>query len=106
VPHSRLWEDQARTGTVLYYSVGVGSQANQHGAKSAMGAGSQGIAASSGENNRSCETHHVCISPQEDRGGAAGEVGEGEGEGEEDGVGPTEPAAGCGRLSCFKSIAL
>jgi hypothetical protein len=45
-----------------------------------MGKGSQWIAASGegGENNRfgSCKAHHVGISPQEDRGGAASEVGE------------------------------
>jgi hypothetical protein len=35
---------------------------------------------------RSCQTHHVCISPQENRGGAAGEVGEGEGGSEEGGI--------------------
>ena len=48
-----------------------------------MGKGSEGIEASSegSENNwlGSCEAHHVGISPQEDRGGTAGTVGEGEG---------------------------
>jgi hypothetical protein len=53
-----------------------------------MGAGPKWIEASSGGKNNgfgSCETHHVSSSPQEDRGGAAEEVGEGEG-GEEGGV--------------------
>jgi hypothetical protein len=38
------------------------------------------IAASGSENNwlDTCEAHHVGISPEEDRGGAAGTVGEGE----------------------------
>jgi hypothetical protein len=48
-----------------------------------MGEHSEGIAASSGggKNNGlgSCQAHHVGISPQEDRGGTAGKVGEGEG---------------------------
>jgi len=52
-----------------------------------MGEGAEGIAASSrgSENNGlgSCEAHHVGISPQEDCGGAAGEVGEDTGEAEE-----------------------
>jgi hypothetical protein len=33
-----------------------------------------------------CEAHHVGISPQEDRGGTAGKMGEGEGASEEGGV--------------------
>ena len=45
--------------------------------------GEGGVEARSGgsENNwlGSCETHHVGIRPEEDRGGTAGEVGEGEG---------------------------
>ena len=43
--------------------------------------GSKWIEANSGENTcfGSCETHHVGSSPREDRGGAAGEVGEVEG---------------------------
>jgi hypothetical protein len=47
-----------------------------------MGKAAEGIAANGrGEDNGlgSGEAHHVGISPQEDRGGAAGEVGEGEG---------------------------
>jgi hypothetical protein len=47
--------------------------------------GSQGIAASRGNHFGTREAHHVGISPQEDRGGAAGKVGEGTG-GEEGGV--------------------
>lgn len=54
-----------------------------------MGEGSKGIAVSSrdSENNRLgiCEAHHVDFSPEEDRGGAAGEVVEVEGGGEEGG---------------------
>ncbi len=55
-----------------------------------MGKGSKWIAASSDENNcfRSCEAHHVGISPQKDRSGTAGEVGEGEGGEEEGGLEP------------------
>jgi hypothetical protein len=75
-----------------------------------MGKGWEEIAGSSrgSENNwlGTCETHDVGSRPREDRGGAAGKVGEGEGGAEEGGVGPTEPAAGCGRPSCFKSIVL
>ncbi len=52
-----------------------------------MGEGSKGIATSSrsSENNwlSICEAHHVDFSPEEDRGGAAGEVVEVEGGGEE-----------------------
>jgi hypothetical protein len=49
---------------------------------------SKGIAASDDEKNcvRTRETHHVGISPQEDRGGAAGAVGEVEGGEEEGGI--------------------
>jgi hypothetical protein len=58
-----------------------------------MGEGSEWIEASSGgsENDRlgSCEAHYVDFTPQEDRGGTAGTVGEG-GE-EESGIGPREP---------------
>jgi hypothetical protein len=52
-----------------------------------MGKGSKWIAASS-ENIcfGFCEAHHVSISPQEDRGGTAAAVGEGEGCEEEGGV--------------------
>ncbi len=54
-----------------------------------MGEGSKGIATSSrsSENNwlGICEAHHVDFSPEEDRGGAAGEVVEVEGGGEESG---------------------
>jgi hypothetical protein len=41
-----------------------------------MGESAEGIAAGGGG---SCEAHHVGISPQENCGGAAGAVGEGEG---------------------------
>jgi hypothetical protein len=58
-----------------------------------MGKGWEGIAASSrgskGKWFRSCQTHHVCISPQEDRRRSKSEVGEGEGAAEEGGVGQT-----------------
>ena len=52
-----------------------------------MGKSSEGIASSS-ENNwfDTCQAHHVGIRPQEDRGGAAGTVGESEGWEEEGGV--------------------
>jgi hypothetical protein len=67
----------------------VGSQTHQPCAKGEMEKGSKGIAASGGENCfGSCEAHHVGIRPQEDRGGTAGTVGEGEGGSEEGGVGP------------------
>lgn len=60
-----------------------------------MGEDPKGIAASSGENNwfDSWEAHHVTVSPQEDRGGTAEEVGEGEGGEEEGCLGAKEPAA-------------
>jgi hypothetical protein len=59
-----------------------------------MGEGSKGIAASEGGDGLgSCKTHHVGIIPQEDCGGTAGTVGEGEGGEEEGGVEPREPAA-------------
>jgi len=52
-----------------------------------MGKGSEGTEASSGESENnwlgSCKAHHVGGSPQEDRGGTAGAVGEGTG-GEEE----------------------
>jgi hypothetical protein len=53
-----------------------------------MGESPEWINASGGENNRfeSSEAHHVRISPQEDRGGTAGTVGEGEGGEKESGV--------------------
>jgi hypothetical protein len=61
-----------------------------------MGEGSEGIAASRGSENygpgSSREARHVGISPQEDRCGTKGTVGEGEG-GEEGGVASWEPAA-------------
>jgi hypothetical protein len=45
-----------------------------------MDEGSEWIAASRSENNRlgSCEAHDLGISPEKDRGGTAGKVGEGE----------------------------
>jgi len=66
-----------------------------------MGKEPKGIAARSDRLN-DCEAHHVGISPQEDRGGATGTVGEGEG-GEEGAakVGrENEAAAPVARLSC------
>jgi hypothetical protein len=55
-----------------------------------MGKGWEGIEASSNgsENNSlgTCEAHHVGGRPQEDRGGAAGTLGEGAGGEEEGGV--------------------
>ena len=48
-----------------------------------MGKGSEGIAAGSCDCENDglgcCEARHVSISPQENRGGTAGEVGKGEG---------------------------
>jgi hypothetical protein len=49
-----------------------------------MGAGSEWIAASEANSLGACEADHVGVSPQEDRGGTKGAVGEGEG-GEEKG---------------------
>jgi hypothetical protein len=50
-----------------------------------MGEGSEWIAAREGSDGLgSCKAHHVRLSPQEDRGGTKGAVGEGEG-GEEEG---------------------
>jgi hypothetical protein len=68
------------------------SLTSQNGArtKSTMGKRAETVAASSGcsENNGrgSCQAHHVGFSPQEDRGGCAGEVGEDTGAAEEGGV--------------------
>ena len=50
-----------------------------------MGKDSEKIAASGGS-LRTCEAHHVGISPEEDRGGAEGEMGKGTGGEEEGGV--------------------
>jgi len=51
-----------------------------------MGEDSKGIAASEGSDGiGSCQTQHVGISPQKDRGCSKGTVGEGEG-GEEGGI--------------------
>jgi hypothetical protein len=66
-------------------SVRVGSQTDQSCSKSAVGKSKQSIAEG--------QAHHVGTSPQEDRGGTAGEVGEGEGCEEEGGLEPAEPAA-------------
>jgi hypothetical protein len=60
-----------------------------------MGKCSETVAANTGgEVNGigSCQAHHVGISPEEDRSGTAGTVGEGEG-GEEGGLEQTEPVA-------------
>ncbi len=58
-----------------------------------MGECSEGIAASEGSDGLSPQerSYDVGISPQEDRGGTAGTVGEGEGATEGGGVGPMEP---------------
>jgi hypothetical protein len=54
-----------------------------------MGEVSEWIEASEGYDGLgSCQTHHVGVSPQEDRGGAAGEMGEGQGGEEKGGLGP------------------
>jgi hypothetical protein len=62
-----------------------------------MGKSSKGTEASSGESENnwlgSCKTHHVGISPEEDRSGAAGTVGEVQSSEEEGDVEPLEPAA-------------
>jgi hypothetical protein len=53
-----------------------------------MGEGSEWIEASEDSDGLgSCKAHHVGVSPEKDRGGAAGEVGEGEGWKEEGGLG-------------------
>jgi hypothetical protein len=52
-----------------------------------MGEDSKGIAASEGSDGiGSCQTQHVGISPQKDRGCSKGTVGEGEGGEEEGGI--------------------
>ena len=51
-----------------------------------MDEGSEGIASSQNNGLGSSEAHHVSISPQEDCGGAKGEVGEGERAEEEGGL--------------------
>jgi hypothetical protein len=66
------------------YTVGVGSQAHQHRAEKAMGKGE--------ESSPETEAHHVGISPQEDRGCTACEMGKGEGAAEEGCLEPAEPA--------------
>src|SRR5450631_3456980 len=75
----------------------IGSFTAQDGAgtKGTMGACSEGIAASScdceNDGLGSCEARHVSISPQENRGGTAGEVGKGEGPANEGGIGQPPP---------------
>ena len=57
-----------------------------------MGKGWEGIAASEDYDGLgSCQAHYVCVSPQEDRGGTKGAVGEGESCEEAGGLGPAEP---------------
>ncbi|HXM13311.1 MAG TPA: hypothetical protein VN946_25405 [Terriglobales bacterium] len=54
-----------------------------------MGEGTRRVATNSsgeGDGLGSCEAHNVGISPQEDRGGTKGAVGEDTGAGEESGV--------------------
>ena len=78
-----------QVGTTDPNSVRSFTAENGAGTKSEMGKGSEGTEASSGESENnwlgSCKAHHVASRPQEDRGGAAGAVGEGTG-GEEGGV--------------------
>jgi len=68
---------------------------NGAGAKGEMGKDSERTAANSrcSQNNglHSCEAYDLGGRPQEDRGGAAGTLGEGEGRGEEGGLEPAEP---------------
>lgn len=68
-------------------TVSLGPQKDQLRSKGKMVKGSKRIEASSGENDcvSTRETDHVGIRPQEDRGGAASTVGEGEGGEEESG---------------------
>jgi hypothetical protein len=62
-----------------------------------MGKCSKGIAASEcSDGFGSCQAHYVGVSPQEDRGGTAGAVGEGEDGQEEGGVGRTLYGEGSG----------
>jgi hypothetical protein len=72
-----------QVGTTDPNSVRSFTAENGAGTKSEMGKGSEGTEASSGESKNnwlgSCKAHHVGISPQEDRGGTAEEVGAGEG---------------------------
>jgi hypothetical protein len=76
--------------------IGSFAAENGAGAKSEMGEGSEWIAVREGSDGfGSCQTHDVSISPQEDRGGAAGTLGAGEG-GEEGGVGRTLYGEGSG----------
>lgn len=49
-----------------------------------MGEGSKGVAAGEGNCFGSSKAHHVGVSPQEDRSGTAGEVGEVESKAEEE----------------------
>ena len=67
-----------------------------------MGEGTRRVATNSsgeGDGLGSCEAHNVGISPQEDRGGTAGKVGEGEG-GEEGWLEPAEPVTRIVLHSC------
>ncbi len=65
---------------------------NGAGTKGEMGEGSEWIAASEGSDGLgSCQTHHVSVSPQEDRGGTKGTLGTGEGASKEGGLEPAEP---------------
>jgi hypothetical protein len=79
-----------------------------------MGKGSEWIAASENDGPGSCKAHNVGISPQEDRGGAAGTVGEGEGWEEEGGIErggcphwqPTEPLIAAFLVLCRRHMRL
>jgi hypothetical protein len=73
------WTAEVRTPNQPDRPHRIGGFAAENGARAAspMGDCSEGIETSGGSG--SCEAHHVGISPQEDRSGAAGTVGEGEG---------------------------
>jgi hypothetical protein len=58
------------------------------------------------EANAETETHHVSISPKEDRGGTKGTVGDDTGREEESGVDLRSLLRVCGGLSCFQHPAL
>jgi hypothetical protein len=74
----------------------IGSFTTENGAsaKGEMGEDSKGIAASSGGSQNdwfgSCKAHDVGVSPEEDRSGTAGEMGEVQSSEEEGGLEPAE----------------
>jgi hypothetical protein len=73
------------------HHVGFGSQAHQPRPKSAMGKSES--AERSFNRIEAGQAHHIGCWQEENRGGAAGEVGKGQGGAEEVGVEATEPAA-------------